>query len=145
MQTNYDSNFFNRLIKYGSSLKANFGKRTTVLSFLNYRSSTSGEMFALDKKNLETGELVGNTEHLNIYSINLPKFIEKIKNNEKISIYGQEIQEEGKIWLKLLGIRNLNCKCGIRFIVPQIADNLIINSALTILSSFENISLAGYK
>ena len=67
----------------------------------------------------------------------------RLVNGENIEINGKILQEEGKEFLKFLGIRNWGTKVCYKFALPDwdISDNDIINECINILSQISDNEL----
>ncbi len=75
--------------------------------------------------------------YLKIIEINLKEEIDKINNNEDIYINNRKIGDNGKEWIKLLGLRTWCAKQSNKFILPKthkLSNNPNFYEAIKILS-----------
>ena len=152
MQLGYPDNFIERLIEYGLSLKErNKDKnkkyyKTLVLGFINYNGNIRSNTYFLSEFDSENNNFIKKVDDFpDIVIINLYEISKKLENNEKIYIYGKEIGDIGKNWLKLLSIRHWAKKLkNNNFEIPNISSNKEINSAIKYLKSVKDDKLLEY-
>lgn len=154
MQIGYPINFLERLVEYGLSLKErNKGNnkkdyKTLVLGFINYKGNINlkSNSYYISEFNSENDSFIKKVDDFpDIVIINLFEISKKLENNEKIYIYGKEIGDIGKNWLKLLSIRHWAKKINDNtFEIPWVDSNKEINSAVNYLRSVKGNDLSKY-
>ena len=156
MQLGYLSDFLERLLNYGLSLRKKnkeFAKditvKTIVLGFINYKGSLNfkSNSYYLSEFNSENNCFIRKIDDLvDIVIINLNEISNKLENDEKIYILGKEVNKTGKNWLKLLSLRNWAINDGDNYYkIPKININTEINSAINYLQEVTSQSLVKYS
>ena len=84
-------------------------------------------------------------EYLKTILINVDIELKRMEAGENIQINQQNLEEDGKEFIKLLGIRNWGTKCdNNRFALPEwdISENSVINECINILSEISDTKLS---
>lgn len=145
MQTSHNKYFIGRLSKYGQTLKErNNNLPFCVLAFANYSLKLQGEekWISTVERNPQDGNIIRVLD--DIFCIDLYRTSIDLVQGNSIFVQQKEIPQEGREWLKLLGIRNFpGLKFGDQYLVPA-AFSPEINSALLILSQITEDNLKSY-
>ena len=142
MEIGNNGNFSNRLIKYSTSLRnANKFKDCYAIGLYlrnkdEYRGTNCINLIKNKKINLK---------NINIIDIDINDKICNIDKDEPVIINGKEIGNNGKEYIKLLGIRNWGITDVFKYVLPKISilsENQIFIECLEILGSFSQNALS---
>ncbi len=155
MQLGYPINFLDRLIDYGLLLKKNNKDeeekiKTIVIGFMNYKKKNiylnSNSYFLAEFSSKDNNQFLKKMDFIDIIIIDLKEMSEKLEKNEDIYIYGKKINEEGKNWLKLLGVRHWGNKDEDKYYyeIPILKFDDILYSAIQSLNNVSKIQLESF-
>ena len=144
MQTTYYSQLFKRWLKYATKLYANINSEILILVLQvdNKEESTFwtiGPYMRIYDYPITQERIYG---VFSIINLDLRKTIELIQNNDEVEFGDIKINDQGKNWLKLMGMRFWIEKEGEYFYLPKI-ENVCreIIESMDILSCFTDLEV----
>ena len=131
-----------RLFNYGTTLRYNNSFTNCLALGISVSSKVESNYTKLQKK---TYSHIEDLEYLKTILINVDIELKRMEAGENIQINQQNLEEDGKEFIKLLGIRNWGTKCdNNRFALPEwdISENSVINECINILSEISDTKLS---
>ena len=131
-----------RLFNYGTTLRYNNSFTNCLALGISVSSKVESNYTKLQKK---TYSHIEDLEYLKTILINVDIELKRMEAGENIQINQQNLEEDGKEFIKLLGIRNWGTKCdNNRFALPEwdISENSVINECINILSEITDTKLS---
>ena len=131
-----------RLFNYGTTLSYNNSFTNCLALGISVSSKVESNYTKLQKK---TYSHIEDLEYLKTILINVDIELKRMEAGENIQINQQNLEEDGKEFIKLLGIRNWGTKCDDnRFALPEwdISENSVINECINILSEISDTKLS---
>ena len=131
-----------RFINYGTSLRNNNSFKGYLTLGISVSSKVQSNYTNQKKKNFnQTTDL----DYLKTIQINIDNELKRIENGESVEINGKNLKDDGKEFLKLLGLKNWATEAyGYKFALPEwdISDNSKINQCIKNLSEISDSELA---
>ena len=137
IQTTFYQKIFRRWVEYACRLFSNVEKETLILVLqVDDKENNSFSIYPIKKdENPFIEEKIENT--FEIVSINIKRAISLIKQNKPIQLGNSDISEEGKNWLKIIGIRYWIKPLNGFYILPgNLNVSPEIQSAINLLSAY---------
>ena len=131
-----------RLFNYGTTLRYNNSFTNCLALGISVSSKVESNYTKLQKK---TYSHIEDLEYLKTILINVDIELKRMEAGENIQINQQNLEEDGKEFIKLFGIRNWGTKCDDnRFALPgwDISENSVINECINILSEITDTKLS---
>ena len=137
MQLGIYGDFTRKLYRYNIGLATKNDYKTSWSIGFFIEASEDNNNSSLTELNKMENEINQKLPYLKIIEINLKEEIDKINNNEDIYINNRKIGDNGKEWIKLLGLRTWCAKQSNKFILPKthkLSNNPNFYEAIKILS-----------
>lgn len=126
-----------RLFDYGTSLRNVNSSKNCFSLGISISSRVNSNYVKLMKTTMNNTSTL---DYINTVQVNIDNELIKVNGDEDIKINNKFLENEGKEFIKLLGLRNWAEKSGDKFVLPnlKLSDNEAINDCIEYLSSIND-------